>query len=72
MAMKRLFIVLAALAGLTACGGGGGGDGGAVAGGDSFAQAVNSMVAQTSDTSEPVSIDAIAVTEVNDTDAPVI
>ena len=71
MAMKRLLIVLAALAGLAACGGGGGG-GGSVAGGDSFIQAVNSVVAQTSDTSEPVSIDAIAVTEVDNTDAPVI
>ena len=70
MAMKRLLIVLAALASLAACGGGGGG--GSVAGGDSFTQAVNSVVAQTSDTSEPVSIDAIAVTEVNDTDASVI
>ena len=71
MSTKRLMLVLAGLAGLAACGGGGGGsDSTSGSGTDSFTSAVGTVIASTSDSSEPVSIDGVVVVEVDNTDAP--
>jgi ABC-type glycerol-3-phosphate transport system substrate-binding protein len=71
MSTKRLMLVLAGLAGLAACGGGGGVSDSTSGGGiDSFTSAVGTVIASTSDSSEPVSIDGAVVVEVDNTDAP--
>lgn len=70
MTITRLVTVIAALAGLVACGGGGGSSTSVPTGPDAFTAAVTSVVAAAPDDMEPASIDSTTVVEVDDKDAP--
>lgn len=70
MQKTRLIFGIAGIAGLAACGGGGGGNGGSAQGPGNFIATVQSVAASSSDTTEPIAIDTIAVVE-NDDAEPV-